>query len=66
MEWIIIVGIVVAVYIIVYKYEKKIDKIEKVLDDHNEKLEKHHEKLKKHDNHIEQMWVTIPKNKKQQ
>ncbi len=64
MEWIIITGIVIAMYIIVYKYERKLEKIEKLLNEHHEKLEKHHEKLEKHDNHIEQMWVTIPKNKK--
>jgi peptidoglycan hydrolase CwlO-like protein len=85
MEWIVIVGLVVAMYIVIYKYEKKMDNIHKIVQENKEKLELHgdkisknrehidenydnltktHTKLKEYDNHIEQMWVTLPKDKK--
>ncbi len=76
-EWIIIVGLVVGMYIIIYKYEKKMDKIHQMveenknkidenknkLDEHHERIDKNHSRLDEHNNHINQMWVTIPKEK---
>jgi uncharacterized coiled-coil DUF342 family protein len=76
-EWIIIVGLAVAMYIVIYKYEKKMDNLHKMvqenkqkLDEHHSRIEKNHEKitsnherLNEHYNHIEQMWVTLPKSK---
>jgi uncharacterized membrane-anchored protein YhcB (DUF1043 family) len=84
-EWIVIVGLVVGMYIIIYKYEKKMDKIHQMveenknridenrnkLDEHHERIDnnhqridKNHERLDEHNNHISQMWVTIPKKDK--
>lgn len=67
-EWIVIVGLVLAMYVVIYKYEKKMDKLQKKLDEHHEKLEDHHNrinknhsKLEEHGNHIDEMWVTLPK-----
>ncbi len=83
-EWIVIVGLVVAMYIIIYKYEKKMNNIHKTVQENKEKLELHcdkisknrehinenyektctnHSRLDEHYNHIERMWVTIPKQK---
>jgi len=76
-EWIVIVGLVVAMYILIYKYEKKMTLLEKKvyenkskLDEHDDRINKNHErigdnhsKLKEHDNHIDQMWITLPKGK---
>lgn len=65
LEWIIIVGLVVSMYIVLYKYEKKISKLEKKLDEHHKRIDHNHKKINEHDNHIEQMWVTLPKEKKE-
>ena len=76
-EWLIIVGLVVGMYIIIYKYEKKMDKLDKMVQENSDKLNEHHSKIsknrhhidknyakvKEHDNHIEKMWITIPKSK---
>ncbi len=84
LSWVIIVGLVVLMYIIIYKYEKKMNNLHQMVNENKEKLELHcdkiskncehikenyektctnHSRLDKHDNHIEQMWVTIPKRK---
>ena len=67
-SWIVLVGMAVAMYIIIYKYERKMDALEQQIRDNRAKLDEHHEKIsknrehiEKHDNHIRQMWVTIPK-----
>jgi len=69
-EWFIIGGMAVAMYIVIYKYEKKMDKIHKMIeenksriDTNHEKITKNHSRLDEHYNHIERMWVTIPKSK---
>jgi len=69
-EWILIGGIAVAMYIIIYKYEKKMDIMQKAIDENKSRIEKNHEKIgKNHDrldehyNHIEKMWVASPKHK---
>ena len=76
-EWIIIVGLVVAMYIVIYKYEKKMDAISKKIDEnkakidyhchklneHDKQISKNCEKLDEHNNHINKMWLTIPKSK---
>ena len=78
-EWIVIVGLVVAMYIVIYKYEKKMDNLDKIVQENREKLELHcdkitknrehidknYAKVKEHDNHIDKMWVTIPKIKEE-
>ena len=73
-EWILIVGIAVALYIVIYKYEKKMEKMQELIDsnkeridknhkkikDHNEKIGKTHDRLDEHYNHIEKLWVAAP------
>ena len=68
LSWIVLVGMAVAMYILVYKYERKVEALERKihenrakLDEHHEKISKNREHIEKHDNHIQQMWVTIPK-----
>lgn len=68
MEWIIIVGIVVAMYVVIYKYERKMEKLEKQIEENKtrieenqDKIDKNHKRLNKHKNHIDKMWVTLPK-----
>ncbi len=75
--WVVLVGIVIAMYIIIYKYEKKMNKMQELIAANKEKLGEHHdritknherskknhEKLDEHNNFINQMWVTIPKRK---
>jgi len=103
--WIVLGGIAIAMYIIIYKYEKKMNKMQELIEANKEKLGEHHDRittnherssknheklgehhdritsnhersvknherstqnyetLKEHNNHINQMWVTIPKRK---
>jgi hypothetical protein len=63
----------IAMYIIIYKYEKKMDTLHDLIKENKESIEKNHAKIQKnhsrldeHNNHIEQMWVTIPKTKEDQ
>ena len=77
MEWVIILGFVVLMYIVIYKYEKKMDKLHDLIQENkmnikqnNENISKNrkhidenHHKLKEHHNYIDRMWVTIPKKK---
>jgi hypothetical protein len=51
----------VAMYILIYKYERKIDKLHELIKENKESIGKNHARLDEHNNHIEQMWVTIPK-----
>jgi uncharacterized membrane protein len=67
-EWIIIVGLAIAMYIIIYKYEKKMDKLHNMIEENKEsiahnhhRINKNHERLEEHHNFIERMWVTLPK-----
>lgn len=76
-EWIIIVGLAVGMYVLIYKYEKKMDRLQKMVHENREKLEDHHDKISKNREHIdknheklkeqhgviERLWVTIPKEK---
>ena len=76
-EWILIVGIAVAMYIIIYKYEKKMEIMQKAIDENKNRIDKNHERINKnheridknhgrldeHYNHIEKMWVASPKHK---
>jgi len=69
-EWILIVGIAVAMYIVIYKYEKKMDIMQKAIDENKSRIDKNHERIDKnhgrldeHYNHIEKMWVASPKHK---
>jgi archaellum component FlaC len=66
-EWIIIGGISVAIYIILYKYEKRIENMQNKIDENFNNIKKHHEKIDKnknrldeHYNHIEKLWVSSP------
>jgi predicted Holliday junction resolvase-like endonuclease len=66
-EWAIIVIIIVAMYIIIYKYEKKMDRLQKHIEENRSKIEENHSKIMKnhtrideHYNHLEKMWITIP------
>jgi len=76
-EWIVIGGLVIAMYIILNRYEKRMERMQKIIDAHEEKIDKnkskiktHHEKIDKnkdrlddHYNHIEKLWVAAPKHK---
>ncbi|MDB4257475.1 hypothetical protein N9818_01375 [Arcobacteraceae bacterium] len=66
-EWIIIGGMAVAMYIILYKYEKKMENMQKRIDQNFDKIKNNHEKIDKnknrldeHYNHIEKLWVSSP------
>lgn len=103
--WVVLGGISIAMYVIIYKYEKKMNKMQELIEANKEKLGEHHDRITKnherssknhekidehhdritsnhdrsvknserskknrdtlaeHNNHINQMWVTIPKNK---
>jgi len=70
LTWVVLIGAVVAMYLIIYKYEKKMDELHKLIkenktniEENQEKIKRNHSKLKEHNNHIERMWVTIPKSK---
>ena len=77
LSWIIIVGLVIAMYIIIYKYEKKMNKIHEMVQENSDKINKNrehinenyektqnnHSRLEEHHSNIERMWVTIPKSK---
>jgi len=72
LTWVVLVGAVVAMYIIIYRYEKKMDALHDLIkenkssiEENHTKIKKNHSKLKEHDNHIERMWVTIPKSKEE-
>jgi len=74
-EWVIIVGLAVAMYILIYKYEKKMDTLHNMVAENRKKLEDHdgkitknrehidhnHSRLNEHNSYIERMWVTLPK-----
>jgi predicted Holliday junction resolvase-like endonuclease len=71
MEWIIIVGLVIVMYIVIYKYEKKMDNIYKMVQENKENIQNNHKKINKnkedineHYNHIEKLWIPHPKSKK--
>lgn len=75
LEWFIIGGMAIALYIILYKYEKKMEKMQEVIDSHAQRIDKNQDKIKHHNkkidknvdrldehyNHIEKLWVSSPK-----
>jgi len=77
LTWVVLVGAVIAMYLIIYKYEKKMDALHEIvkenqskieankssIEGNHEKIQKNHTKLKEHNSFIERMWVTIPKSK---
>ena len=79
LTWVVLVGMAVAMYIIIYRYEKRMEALHEqikenrsiieenrsIIEKNHEKIEKNHSKLKEHHNYIERMWVTIPKEKKE-
>ena len=76
-EWIIIGGLSVAVYILIYKYEKKMEKLQQMVKENREDININRENIKKsskevkdnqgalkeHYNHIEKLWISVPKQK---
>ncbi len=74
-EWVLIGGIAVAMYIIIYKYEKKMEIMQKAIDENKSRIDENHERidqnhekigqnkdrLDEHYNHIEKMWVASPR-----
>jgi len=67
-SWVILVGAAVAMYIIIYRYEKKMDRLHEmieqnrsIIEENRSSIEKNHSKLKEHHSMIERMWVTLPK-----
>ena len=70
LTWVVLVGMAVAMYVIIYRYEKKMDALQEMIKENKNsiernhtKIEKNHSKLKEHNSFIERMWVTIPKSK---
>jgi len=51
-EWIVIGGIVIGMYLIIYKYEKKMDELHKLVQENKDKLDVHHTKISKNRKHI--------------
>lgn len=76
-EWVVIIGIIVTMYILLYRQERKMEELEKQLeenknkidknherlDKHKEKIGKNHERLEEHYNHFEKLWVSTPLHK---
>ena len=67
LEWIIIGGIVVVMYLVIYKYEKKMDAMQKLIDENKnnissnkDKISSNHERLDDHYNHLEKIWHASP------
>ena len=67
-EWTVIIILIVAMYVIVNKYEKKMSRLEDMVEENRSKIEnshskirENHQKIKQNYNHIEKLWVTIPK-----
>jgi predicted Holliday junction resolvase-like endonuclease len=70
--WVILIGMAVAMYLIIYKYEKKMDALHDLIKENKSSIEENHTKIKKnqsklkeHNSYIERMWVTIPKDKEE-
>lgn len=78
LEWIIIVGIAIAMYIILYKYERRMEQMQKLIDknknkihenkskidENHKRIQANHGRLDEHYNHIEKIWVSSPTHKK--
>ena len=60
-QTIILVVAVVAMYIIIYKYEKKMEKMQELIDSNTSRIDDNHEKIKHNNNHIEKLWIAHPK-----
>ena len=60
-EWIVIVGLVVTMYIVIYKYEKKMENLHKVVQENKEKLELHCDKITKNREHIDENYNNLNK-----
>ena len=52
-EWVIIIAIVCAMYIVIYKYEKKMDELHQLVKENKEKIDSHNEKITKNRKHID-------------
>ncbi len=70
-EWIVMGGIVVSMYMIINKYEKKMEDLQKKIDSNKDNIDKNHDKIKnnhgrldEHYNHLEKLWVASPKVRK--
>jgi len=68
LTWVIVIAAVVAMYIIIYRYEKRIDRLHSMIEENKatieenqKKIQKNRSKLEEHHSFIERMWVTIPK-----
>lgn len=60
LEWIVMGGLAVALYVVIYKYEKRIEQLEQRIDANKENINANKEKLDEHYNHIENLWVNVP------
>lgn len=60
LEWIIILGLVIALYIIIYKYEKRMDKLHDMIHENKNHIQKNRSRLDEHYNHLEKLWVNVP------
>jgi uncharacterized coiled-coil DUF342 family protein len=77
-EWIIIGGIVVTMYIVINKYEKKMEDMHKLIEENKKNIDSNHNKIQdnhtridtnhgrldEHYNHIEKLWVASPIDRK--
>jgi len=52
MEWIILLTIVVGMYIIIYKYEKKMEALHKLVQENKDNINNNREKITKNRKHI--------------
>lgn len=52
MEWIILLTIVIGMYIIIYKYEKKMEALHKLVQENKENINSNREKITKNRKHI--------------
>jgi uncharacterized protein (UPF0333 family) len=53
MEWIIILAIVIAMYIIIYNYEKKMDALHKLVQENKDNINNNSEKINENREHID-------------
>jgi len=53
MEWIILITIVIAMYIIIYKYEKKMEALEKLVQENKDNISNNYDKITKNREHLD-------------
>jgi predicted Holliday junction resolvase-like endonuclease len=64
MEWVITIGLAIALYVVIYKYEKKMDHLHKLIEEHKQKIDTNQNKIEENYNHIEKLWLNVPSSEK--